>query len=262
MIRFVLTMLVAMTVAAPYGDAHAPGKTDLPVTAAIKPDATSMGATTQPIPHTPGSRLSLIAPGANPEVLSLAISAMECAQSHGTGAGATRLAVIDYSLSSLKPRLWVFDLARPELLYQEVVAHGQGSGDDVPTRFSNNDGSHQSSLGLFYTRDTYQGHNGYSMRMQGLEPGVNDAAMARAIVMHGADYVNPEGGKRMGRLGRSWGCPALRKAVAKPIIDLLKDGQFVFSYYPDQAWLARSALLNCSNSRVAAGSTDRRGKAH
>jgi hypothetical protein len=87
--------------------------------------------------------------------------------------------------------------------------------------------------------------------MDGLEPGINDAAMDRAIVMHGASYVNADTGRQMGRLGRSWGCPALRNAVAKPIIDVMKNGQFVFSYYPDQAWLARSALATCAAARVA-----------
>ncbi|MBU8975084.1 murein L,D-transpeptidase catalytic domain family protein [Lysobacter sp. MMG2] len=199
----------------------------------------------------PGGRwLSRLAPGADPKVLDLAVSAMECAQASGIGAAARRLAVIDYSRPSLVPRLWVFDLNAGKLLYEEVVAHGQGSGDNLATRFSNRDGSHQSSIGLFVTADTYTGKNGYSLRMRGLEPGVNDAAMARAIVMHGAPYVDPEQGRRMGRLGRSWGCPAVRSVVAKPMIDLLKDGQFVFSYYPDQAWLARSALLNCPAVRA------------
>lgn len=197
------------------------------------------------------SDLARLAPAADPKVLELALSAVHCAQGDGVGHDATRLAVIDYSRSSLQPRLWVFDLASDKLLYEEVVAHGQGSGGDVPTRFSNDDGSHASSLGLFVTRDTYIGHNGYSLRMDGLEQGINDAALSRAIVMHGAAYVNPEAGKHMGRLGRSWGCPALRAAVAKPIIDVLKDGQFVFSYYPDQHWLTRSALLKCPASGLA-----------
>ena len=197
-------------------------------------------------------RLAALAPAADPEVLELALAAVHCAQAEGVGADAQRLAVIDYSRSSLKPRLWVFDLASHKLLYHELVAHGSGSGGDKPTRFSNEDGSHASSLGLFLTAKTYTGHNGYSLRMDGLEPGINDAAMARAIVMHGAAYVNADSGRQMGRLGRSWGCPALRSAVAKPIIDVMKDGQFVFSYYPDQAWLARSALLHCATSRIAA----------
>jgi hypothetical protein len=195
--------------------------------------------------------LAHLAPGADPKVLELALGAMRCAQAGGIGAHAERLAVIDYSRSSLEPRLWVFDLEADKLLYRELVAHGQGSGGDVPNRFSNDDGSHASSLGLFVTRDTYVGHNGYSLRMDGLEHGINDAAMQRAIVMHGAAYVNEDAGKRMGRLGRSWGCPALRSAIAKPIIDVLKDGQFVFSYYPDQDWLARSALLKCPAARLA-----------
>ncbi|BDU15913.1 murein L,D-transpeptidase catalytic domain family protein [Lysobacter auxotrophicus] len=212
--------------------------------------ATVASAPAKPANLQPGGRwLSRLAPAADPKVLELAVSAMQCAQASGVGTDARRLAVIDYSRPSLLPRLWVFDLAAGRLLYEEVVAHGQGSGDNMATRFSNLDGSHQSSLGLFVTADTYTGKNGYSLRMRGLEPGVNDAAMARAIVMHGAPYVDPAQAQRMGRLGRSWGCPAVRSAVARPMIDLLKDGQFVFSYYPDQAWLARSALLNCPAAR-------------
>ena len=203
------------------------------------------------LPDAGGRWLARLAPAADPQVLGMAVAAMECAQASGVGADAKRLAVIDYSRPSLMPRLWVFDLAAGRLLYEEVVAHGQGSGENMATRFSNRDGSHQSSLGLFVTADTYVGRNGYSLRMRGLEPGVNDAAEARAIVMHGAPYVDPAQGQRMGRLGRSWGCPAVRSAVARPMIDLLKDGQFVFSYYPDQAWLSRSALLKCPAARRA-----------
>ncbi len=192
-----------------------------------------------------------LAPQADPKVLELALAAVRCAQADGVGTGARRLAVIDYSRPSLQPRLWVFDLASHSLLYHELVAHGSGSGGNVPDHFSNVDGTHASSLGLFVTGAAYVGRNGYSLRMDGLEPGINDAAMDRAIVMHGAPYVNADNGRKMGRLGRSWGCPALRNAVAKPIIDVMKDGQFVFSYYPDQAWLARSALANCAAARVA-----------
>jgi hypothetical protein len=95
------------------------------------------------------------------------------------------------------------------------------------------------------TRDSYDGRNGYSMRMHGLEPGINDQALARAIVMHGAPYVDVTNGMKQGRLGRSWGCPAVREAIARRMIDVLKDGQFVFAYYPDSDWLAQSALLRC-----------------
>jgi hypothetical protein len=194
--------------------------------------------------------LAQLAPDADPEVLALGMSAMQCAQAHGTGGDARRLAVIDYSRSSLTPRLWVFDLAQRKLLYKELVAHGQGSGGDMPNRFSNEDGTHASSLGLFYTGQTYQGKNGYSLRMEGLDSGFNDAAMSRAIVMHGAPYVDASTGRKMGRLGRSWGCPAVRAAMAKPIIDVMKDGQFVFSYYPQQAWLTRSTLAQCAMARL------------
>ena len=196
--------------------------------------------------------LAKLAPDANPQVLSLALEARECA-SHSLGqAPSQRLAVIDYSLPSTKPRLWVFDLANNTVLFREVVAHGQGTGENMARAFSNKDGSHQSSLGLFRTADTYTGHNGYSLRMQGLEPGTNDAAMARAIVMHGAPYVNMQSAHKQGRLGRSWGCPALRPEVAKQVIDSLKNGQMIFAYYPNTNWLTHSPFIGCRTKSLAA----------
>jgi hypothetical protein len=200
---------------------------------------TSLAAGSPSLPATAASIASL-APSANHHAITLAVSAMRCAQNSGLGVGATRLAFIDYSRPSTQPRLWVFDVALGKLLYEEVVAHGRGSGENLAKVFSNASGSHASSLGLFLTGDTYYGRNGYSLRMDGLEPGVNDAAMERAIVMHGAPYVDPLAAAKQGRLGRSFGCPAVREAVARGMIDVLKDGQFVFAYYPDAEWLNRT----------------------
>jgi hypothetical protein len=176
---------------------------------------------------------------------------MQCAVNYGAKA-ADRLAVIDFSLPSTERRLWVFDLKRRTLLLRELVAHGQGSGENFATRFSNIEGSHQSSIGLFRTSETYHGQHGYSLRMDGLEPGVNDAARERAIVIHGAAYVDPVTARRQGRLGRSFGCPALRPSVARKMIDTLKDGQLLFAYYPDRAWLDRSRFLRCRGGSLAA----------
>jgi hypothetical protein len=201
--------------------------------------------------------LAKAAPSANPKVIELAVSAIDCATSHGM-ARSDRLAVIDYSLPSTQPRLWVFDLNQRKLLYRELVAHGRNSGENYPQHFSNSLGSLQSSLGLFRTLDTYSGSNGYSLRMDGLEEGVNDKALERAIVMHGAPYVNDNIVRSQGRLGRSWGCPALRSGVAKQVIDTLKGGQFIFSYYPDREWLASSRYLNCNAGHtLAMNSTDK-----
>jgi hypothetical protein len=180
-------------------------------------------------------------------VLHLALSAATCAREKGAIANDRLLTVIDYSKASTEPRLWVLDLESERVLFQEVVAHGRGSGDNYATRFSNADGSYQTSLGLFRTADTYVGANGYSLRLDGLEAGVNDRARDRAIVMHGAPYVNPAATRTLGRLGRSLGCPALRPAVARTIIDTIKEGSLVFAYYPDRDWLRASRFLNgCS----------------
>jgi L,D-transpeptidase catalytic domain len=184
----------------------------------------------------------------NSNVLQLALAAAACARRTGAAVNDRLLTVIDYTKASTEPRLWVLDLESERVLFEEVVAHGRGSGENYATQFSNEEGSYQTSLGLFRTADTYVGANGYSLRLDGLESGVNDRARERAIVIHGAPYVNPAATRTLGRLGRSLGCPALRPAVARTLIDTIKEGSLVFSYYPDREWLRDSRFLNgCSS---------------
>ena len=190
------------------------------------------------------------APGADAKVIALAVRATQCSRAQGV-APAQRLAVIDYSLPSTEQRLWVFDLKRRKLLFHELVAHGRNSGENMATLFSNRNESHATSLGLFRTRQSYLGQNGYSLRMEGLEPGFNDNAFDRAIVIHGAPYVSPVLARANGRIGRSLGCPAVRPAIAHRLIDSMKDGQLLFSYYPDQRWLKSSSYINCGGDTVA-----------
>ena len=178
----------------------------------------------------------------DPKVLSLALKAASAAREQGLGAKNV-LTVIDYSLPSARPRLWVFDVAREKVLFHELVAHGKGSGENYATRFSNQDGSRQSSLGLFEATTTYIGKHGYSLRLRGLEEGFNDHALWRHIVIHGAWYVTEAFAARYGRLGRSWGCPTLDRSVAEELIDTIKGGSLVFAYYPDETWLSRSRFL-------------------
>ena len=176
-------------------------------------------------------------------VFDLALGAASCAVKSGAVSDPEELIVIDYSKPSSEKRLWIFDLEKRQLLYEELVAHGQGSGADLATRFSNEPETHRTSLGLFVTDTTYVGKNGYSLRLDGLDAGVNDRARERAIVMHGAPYVSDEFVRANGRLGRSWGCPALRSDVAREIIDRVKGGSLVFAYYPDAEWLKSSKFL-------------------
>ncbi len=183
------------------------------------------------------------APGLRADVLRLALNATECAEERGLVKRRDLLTVIDYSLPSSQPRMFVFDLTASKLLFRELVAHGKASGGDRAGFFSNSPGSLATSLGLYVTAGTYFGHNGYSLRLRGLEEGVNDMAWDRAIVIHGASYVSREAVQALGRLGRSWGCPAVREEIASKIIDTLRDGTPLFAYYPDKKWLTSSAFL-------------------
>jgi len=179
----------------------------------------------------------------NPDVFEMALAAASCAQRAGAVNQPSTLTVIDYSLPSTAKRMWVYDLSSQTLLFEELVSHGQGSGDNMATRFSNAPNSYQTSLGLFVTAEPYIGKNGYSLRLDGLEAGVNDRARERAIVMHGAPYVSPQFVSTNGRLGRSQGCPAVRNAIARDLIDTVKGGGLVFAYAKDPAWLRSSAYL-------------------
>jgi len=145
------------------------------------------------------------------------------------------LTVVDYSLPSRVRRLWVLDLDRAQVLANELVAHGRGSGDDQARSFSNRPGSNQSSLGTFITGNTYNGKHGLSLRLRGIDPGLNDRAEARAIVVHGAEYVNRQIIAQLGRLGRSQGCPALRPEAARRVIGMIQGGTVLFAYYPSPA---------------------------
>jgi hypothetical protein len=193
----------------------------------------ALGARAQAAPVSPAAFHS--AHGLSPQALSAALDAVSCARTRGVSGRDGLLTLIDYSLPSTQPRLWVLDLEHGKVLFHELVAHGAGSGDNYAVRFSNVDASRQTSLGLFLTGATYQGGKGYSLRLRGLDPGINDLAEERTIVMHGAWYVSPDQIRRYGRLGRSWGCPALPKTVAPRVIDTIKDGTFLF------AWSGRAA---------------------
>jgi len=153
------------------------------------------------------------------------------------------LTVIDYSKPSSERRMWVFDLKHGRALYNTWVTHGKNSGAAYATSFSNNPGSLKSSFGVFVAAEPYFGKNGYSVRLRGLERGINDNAYERAIVIHGARYANPDIIRTYGQIGRSWGCPAVSESVSRPLINTIKGDSVVFAYYPDRNWLSHSRFL-------------------
>lgn len=153
------------------------------------------------------------------------------------------LTIIDFSLPSTEKRLWVISPDQKEVLFHSVVAHGKNSGQLMASKFSNRPESFQSSLGFYKTGETYQGKHGYSLRLDGLEKGVNDEARNRAIVIHGAEYANESFAKINGRLGRSLGCPALPSELSTEAINLIKDGSLLFVFAKDENYLSNSWLL-------------------
>ncbi len=153
------------------------------------------------------------------------------------------LAIADFTQSSGKKRLYVLDMVKKELIVQTFVAHGRNSGEEYASHFSNREGSFQSSLGFYRTLGTYQGKHGLSLRLEGVEPGINDQALRRAIVMHGAEYVSEKFIRATGRLGRSQGCPAIPVEEHLELIGLLSGGSGLFIYADSDKYLADSPLL-------------------
>lgn len=178
----------------------------------------------------------------NPAVLKLSLTAYQKARQQGLD-DKELLTIIDYSKPSAERRLWVVDLKNHKVLFNTYVAHGKNSGGAVATSFSNQPSSLKSSIGVFITDDVYSGHDGYSLRIQGLEHGVNDNVYKRHVIFHGAAYVGADVAKHRGMMGRSWGCMAVSPETIRPLINTIKDKTLVFAYYPDRQWLKKSAFL-------------------
>ena len=156
----------------------------------------------------------------------------------------TYLTICDFGQPSSKKRLYLIDLSCNEVVMNTYVAHGRNSGLDYATRFSNRPESLQSSLGFYVTGQTYTGQNGFSLRMQGLERGINDKAYERAIVIHGADYIGPEKLQSGSYMGRSHGCPAVPASENVTLINTIKNGTCLFIYHPAKTYLTGSKILN------------------
>ncbi len=161
--------------------------------------------------------------------------------------------IIDYSLHSSQKRLWVLDLKKHTVVFHDFVAHGKGSDngrgtdinhDGLMSSVSNENGSNQTSVGLFRTAETYIGKHGLSLKIDGLEIGFNDQARSRAIVIHGASYVSQNFLQTHGKMGRSQGCPAVDDKIVVELISTIKNDTLVFGYLSDDEWLKGSHFLN------------------
>jgi hypothetical protein len=153
------------------------------------------------------------------------------------------ITIIDFSKSSTQKRLYVINIETGKVLLSTLVAHGKNSGQEYATTFSNVNESNKSSLGFYTTGTTYNGEHGYSLKLNGCERGINDAAYQRAIVVHGANYVSNELAQAQGFIGRSLGCPAVPENINKKLIDLIRGGSCLFIYHPNKKYLQQSKLV-------------------
>lgn len=183
--------------------------------------------------------------GLTREVFDLAMKGLSKLEANGKLPNPDIITIADYSQSSSRKRLYVIDLKNKKLLFNTYVAHGRNTGEEYARSFSNSEGSWKSSLGFYITEQPVIGsHTGFSLILDGVEKGINDNAGKREIIIHAADYATENFIKKYGRLGRSYGCPALPPDVNKPIIETIKGGTCFFIYNPDNAYVCSSALLN------------------
>lgn len=187
--------------------------------------------------------LQLEAEGLSKEVFEMALKGMDKLIQAGITHKNNIIAIADFNQPSTNKRLYIIDLENYQLKFRTWVAHGRNSGGGMAERFSNRVSSNQSSPGFYVTGATYQGKHGYSLRLEGVEKGINDNAGRRAIVMHGAEYVNPGVISKLGFIGRSQGCPAIPMNLHRPVIDQLKDGACLFIYSTTASYLKNSSLI-------------------
>lgn len=196
--------------------------------------------------------LNLGSLGLTRQAYNYAIKGFDVMKSDGELNNKNIISIVDFSKPSSQKRLFVIDLANGRLLFNTYVAHGMQSGREFAKQFSNKPESLKSSLGFYETLGTYIGGNGYSLRLEGIEKGINDNASKRDIVIHGAEYVNENIIRSKGYIGRSWGCPALPQRLHKAIIDVIKNGTCLFIFSPDNNYLSHSRILNQSSGQLLA----------
>lgn len=182
--------------------------------------------------------------GLSADAFEKAIRGWEKLKRKGELSNPSVLSIADFSQPSTSKRLYIIDLEKNQLLFHTYVAHGRNSGKDQAVVYSNRAKSHMSSPGFYRTESTYYGSNGYSLKLSGLEKGINDNALRRAIVVHGANYVSESLIESQGYLGRSYGCPAIPTYLARPIINTIKDGSCLFIHAPIQQYAQNSRLAN------------------
>jgi hypothetical protein len=191
------------------------------------------------------SELHLSELGLSNEVFQLALTGLSKLESAGQLRIPGIITIVDFSQSSTKKRLYVIDLLNKTLLFNTYVAHGRNTGEEYAEHFSNESGTHKSSLGFYITENPAMGATvGLSLIIKGVEKGFNDKAMQRAIIMHGADYATEDFISKHGRLGRSYGCPSVPPDLIKPVSETIKGGSCMFIYHPDSNYLRKSSLLN------------------
>jgi len=188
--------------------------------------------------------LQLYMAGLSRKAFDFALSGWQKLNKDGKLANHDTIAIIDFSQPSSNKRLYVLDMKNHSLLFNSLVAHGKNSGKREAVSFSNKPSSYKSSPGFYVTGDTYTGSNGFSLRLNGIESGINDKALARGIVIHGANYVSESFIAGRGYIGRSEGCPAVPLKYAKDIINTMKGGACLYIYTPDRRYLSRSEMLN------------------
>jgi hypothetical protein len=183
--------------------------------------------------------------GLSREVFTMAIKGLKKLFTEGKLNNPDIVTIADYSQSSNKKRLYVIDLKNRKLLFNTYVAHGRNTGDEYAKSFSNMEGSFKTSLGFYVTEQPIVGsHTGFSLLIEGVEKGINDLAVKRAIIIHAAEYATENFIKKYGRLGRSYGCPSVPPEWNKPIINAIKGGSCLFLYNPDKDYISKSTLLN------------------
>ncbi|HRH19811.1 MAG TPA: murein L,D-transpeptidase catalytic domain family protein [Brevundimonas sp.] len=141
-----------------------------------------------------------------------------------------RIYIVNFTQHSAEPRLYELDVISGAARVFHT-AHGVGSDpfhSGYAHGFSNIIDSNASSLGVYRTAGMGWGvRHGQNVLLDGLDP-TNDAARERAIIVHAADYCEPEWLAREGKLGRSFGCFATSTASLDFLRPRMDSGRLLY----------------------------------
>jgi len=167
------------------------------------------------------SQIMAVSPRLNPKMVARALAHKD----DGEIKNKDRILLVDFDQFDWQYRAYLLDM-RTFTTKDYLVSQGTNSDknkDQLPEQFSNVINSKESSLGAMKIGAMYASTKfKFARYIEGLEKGLNDNVLARAIRAHSSPYVNDLRAKNK-TVGDSWGCFAFDETLCPTLMPLLNN---------------------------------------